>query len=38
MRVVVGKSEPGYASANGTPHRYFLTEEFATKKLAEALS
>ncbi|HBP1789752.1 hypothetical protein IPC1108_28325 [Pseudomonas aeruginosa] len=29
---VVGRSEPGYKSAQGTPHRYWLTEQFANRK------
>ena len=30
---VVGRSEPGYKSAYGAQHRYWLTEGFARRKL-----
>ena len=28
----VGRSEPGYLSPYGTPHRYWLTEAYAARK------
>lgn len=31
-RVLVGESTPGYASPPHTPHRYWLTDEFARRK------
>jgi hypothetical protein len=30
-REIVGKSEPGYKSRFGTPHRYWLKEGFASR-------
>ena len=37
-RQTVGRSEPGYASPFGTPHRYWLTDDFASKKIEGARS